>query len=165
MQAALLLVIELMAHIQEEESLGPVPLRPDLLSVVDDAKFWCLRCIKAGETNIKGFLLMSVIAAQIQGLTKGLRGDDLAKLMVRAAEETGEKCIPMLEQIAAQSQSWRSEEPPHQISLDLPPDVLEESDFIVSAQDSILGSLANQRSDVGRPVQLRQYGPHGLAAE
>ena len=57
---------------QEEESVGPVPLQPDLFSVLDDAKAWSLRCIEAGETNIKGYLLLSIFATQIKGLMQGL---------------------------------------------------------------------------------------------
>ncbi|GAB1321002.1 Transcription factor domain-containing protein [Madurella fahalii] len=111
-QAALLLAVEPRTQIQEEESFGPMPLRPDLLSVLNDAKVWCVRCIEAGETNIKGLLFMSVVAAQIEGLMQGLRGDELAKLMV--------------------SVSRRGEDRPQQVALDLPPEVVEDWDFMMS---------------------------------
>jgi hypothetical protein len=61
-QATLLLAVELKTQLQEEESLGPVPLQPDLLPILNDAKTWCLQCIEARETNIKGYLLMCVVA-------------------------------------------------------------------------------------------------------
>ena len=66
-QASFLIAVELKIQLQKGDSLGPVPLRPDLLSVLDDAKAWSLRCIEAGETNIKGYLLMCLVAAQIEG--------------------------------------------------------------------------------------------------
>ena len=40
-------------QLQEDDSLGPITLRRDLLSVLYDAKNWNLQCIEAGETNIK----------------------------------------------------------------------------------------------------------------
>jgi hypothetical protein len=64
--AAFLIGMELCTQLQEEDGLCPAPLRPDLLSVLEDAKAWCLRVIKAGETNIKGYLLMSMISARVE---------------------------------------------------------------------------------------------------
>lgn len=76
-------------------------LRPDLLSVLDDAKAWCLRVLEAEETNVKGYLLMSVVTAQIEGLMRGLGKSDVAALMVKAAENVGEKCLPILRETLA----------------------------------------------------------------
>lgn len=99
--AALLIAVELRAQLTEEESLVPVPLRPDLLSVLDDAKVWCLRGIEAGETNVKGYLLMSVVAAQIEGFRRGLGRDAATELLVKAAENVEGVCLPILKQMAA----------------------------------------------------------------
>ncbi|OIW27604.1 hypothetical protein CONLIGDRAFT_655445 [Coniochaeta ligniaria NRRL 30616] len=100
--AALLIAVELRTQLQEEENLlGPAMLRPDLFSVLDDAKAWCLRVLEAGETNVKGYLLMSVVTAQIEGLMRGLGKNDVAELMVKAAENVEEKCLPILRGISA----------------------------------------------------------------
>jgi hypothetical protein len=47
MQATIIIAVELRTQMQEEESLGRLPLRPDLFSVIDEAKTWCLKCIEA----------------------------------------------------------------------------------------------------------------------
>ncbi|ORY54727.1 uncharacterized protein BCR38DRAFT_357615 [Pseudomassariella vexata] len=60
--------------LQEEQGLGPLSVRADLVCVVEDAKTWCLRCIESGETNIKGYLHMCIIGGQIDGLRRG-RGE------------------------------------------------------------------------------------------
>jgi hypothetical protein len=70
--AAFLIAVELWTHLQEDEGLCPVPLRPNLLAVLEEAKAWCLQVLEVGEINVKGYLLISVVAGQIQGLTRGL---------------------------------------------------------------------------------------------
>jgi hypothetical protein len=49
-----------------------MPLRPDLLAVLKEAKAWCLQVLEVGEMNVKGYLLISMVAGQIQGLIHGL---------------------------------------------------------------------------------------------
>jgi hypothetical protein len=136
MQAALLIAVELRTQLQEEECLGPVTLRPDLLCVLDDAKTWCLECIEAGETNIKGYLLMCVVAAQIEGLIGGLEKDELGKLLVKAAEDAVERCLPMLEKMAPQGRVDGSVAGLRQTSFNTPPEVMEDWDFMVSREPS-----------------------------
>ncbi|KAM6519784.1 hypothetical protein FALCPG4_013371 [Fusarium falciforme] len=104
-QASLIIAIELKNQLQEEDSLCPAPLRSDLLCALEDSKTWSLRCIEAGETNIKGYLGISVAAAQIQGLLKGLAGDALAEFMIRAGEAAEERCLPILESAAAEMET------------------------------------------------------------
>ncbi|KAL6359560.1 hypothetical protein LRP88_06981 [Fusarium phalaenopsidis] len=71
----------------------------------EDSKTWSLRCIEAGETNIKGYLGINVAAAQIQGLLQGLSGDALAEFMIRAGEAAEERCLPILESAAAEMET------------------------------------------------------------
>lgn len=132
MQAALLVAVELRTQLQEEESLGPVPLRPDLLSVLDEARTWSLRCIEAGETNMKGYLLVCVVAAQIGGLMRGVAKEEVPGLLVRAAEDAGETCLPMLEEMAAQGRAEGGGDG-LQTTLGTPaPEGMEDWDFMVS---------------------------------
>ncbi|KAA8646044.1 fungal specific transcription factor domain-containing protein [Aspergillus tanneri] len=129
--AAYLIGIELRAQLQEEESLGPVPLRPDLLSVLSDAKAWCLQVIKAGETNVKGYLLVSMIVAQVEGLRRGLSREETAKLLVQAAENVEKRCLPLLEEMAAaQGQGEKAVKELQQGSWTTPVEAIEDWDFM-----------------------------------
>ena len=131
MQASLLIAAELRAQLQEDESLSPVPLRSDLLSVLDEGKTWCLRCIEAGETNVKGYLLASLVAAQIEGLMRGLSKDEFPRLFVKAAEEAEERCLSILEGKVAEGQNEGSGDLLDRMTLGLPSDLMEDWDFMV----------------------------------
>lgn len=133
-QASLLIAMELVSQLQEEDSLGPAPLRPDLLSVLENAKSWCLQCIKAGETNIKGYLLVSLVAARILGLIQGLGTDQLSAALVKAAEDVQAACLPILEEMAGQGQSEGARAGPDQISLHMQSEAAEDWDFMVSSK-------------------------------
>ncbi|EGO60529.1 hypothetical protein NEUTE1DRAFT_97696 [Neurospora tetrasperma FGSC 2508] len=104
-QVSMLLLGELRAQLREEAetSLAPVNrslLRPDLLAMVTEAKDWTMRSIKVGETNMKGLLFASMVSAQIEGMMKGLEGDEaLAQVLVKAADEVVDKCVPLLEEM------------------------------------------------------------------
>ena len=115
-QATLLVASELRAQARESDcglggvdrvgGLGSAPLlRPDLLAVVDEAKSWSLRCIEAGETNVKGYLLNCLVAAQIRGLARGLRsGKEFSEVLAKEAEEAEKRYSPLLEDMAGQAQ-------------------------------------------------------------
>lgn len=123
-QAALLIATELRAQLQDEDySLSPSPLRPGLHAVLEEAKLWAVRCIEAGETNVKGHLFLVLIAAQIEALMvrrggPGLAsnkddGDDAdsrftADMLLKAAREAVEQCLPILEDKARQLQQQPS---------------------------------------------------------
>ncbi|KAL4818056.1 hypothetical protein BDW67DRAFT_190158 [Aspergillus spinulosporus] len=130
--AAIMIAMELRAQLQEDAGLNPVPLRPDLLSVLDDVKAWCLRVIEAGETNVKGYLLMSLVVAQVRGLMDGLRdgGDQMKEALVLAVEEAGKTCLPILERMARahdQDRDWGAE-----VVDDIPADIMDNWDFKIS---------------------------------
>ncbi|KAL3478537.1 hypothetical protein BJX99DRAFT_269206 [Aspergillus californicus] len=117
--AALLIAVELRAQVEEDTSLCPAPLRPDLLCVLEDAKAWSLKMIEAGETSVKGYLLLSLVAAKVHGLIHRLDEAEFAKLFAQAVDNVGETCLPMLEQMAgAQGQLTGSDEPPDDASED-----------------------------------------------
>lgn len=128
-QASLLIAMELRAQLlEEEDSLGPVSLRPDLLSVLEEAKTWSLRCIEAGETNTKGYLGNCVVAAQIQGLLRRVGEDELSEMIVKAAEEAEERSLLVLEAKAGGS-------PGDEVPVSMSFDFLEDWDFMVSISD------------------------------
>lgn len=98
--ASSFLAVELRAQIQDEDS---VP-RPDLIHIPRDAAAMVLRTIEAGETGIKGFLLLRVIEAHIEGIRRSLDRDAMTEVLGRAAECAVEMCVPMLEKVAGQEE-------------------------------------------------------------
>ncbi|KAL4765480.1 uncharacterized protein BDW70DRAFT_168767 [Aspergillus foveolatus] len=130
--AAVMITMELRAQLQEDAGLNPVPLRPDLLSVLNDVKAWCLRIIEAGETNIKGYLLMSLVITQVRGLMDGLRdgGDQMKEVLVLAVEETGNTCLPILKRMAGA----HDQDPDlgAEVVNNIPIDIVDNWDFMVS---------------------------------
>ena len=98
MQAAVFIAMELRAQLRQQDmNLGPIRLRPDLLSVLDEAEPFSLGVLSAGETNVKGYLLMSIITTQVRGLIAGVPQEELAKAMVVAAERVSTTCLPILQ--------------------------------------------------------------------
>lgn len=127
--AAAIIALELRSQLQED-SICPAPLRPDLLSVLQEAKQWCLRVMEAGETSVMGYLLISLIAADVQGIMAGFGEDKIPELLVKAVEEVGQKCLPILEQMAAVQD--QSTEVAAELHRAMPTDITEEWDFMVS---------------------------------
>lgn len=100
-QASLVITTELKSKFQEEDTLGPVLLRGDLVSLLRDAKSWALRCIEVGETNMKGYLLICLITAYIEGLTQELPKGEIGASLAYAAAEAGNTCSEMLGRMVA----------------------------------------------------------------
>ncbi|ORY19557.1 hypothetical protein BCR34DRAFT_471780 [Clohesyomyces aquaticus] len=102
MQASCIIAAELRAQLQEEESLSPssVLARPDLLTVLEDSKTWALRCIAAGETNMKGYFCLCLMSAQTEGLMRRLSKEGIESLLADAAVASVKRCVPMLEDMA-----------------------------------------------------------------
>ncbi|KAL4926889.1 uncharacterized protein BDV17DRAFT_282919 [Aspergillus undulatus] len=88
-------------HALQEDGMCPAPLQPELLSVLQDAKTWCLMVIRAGGTSVKGYLLMSLLAAQVEGMMQGLDEAKIAGLLETAIESVQKDCLPTLEETAA----------------------------------------------------------------
>lgn len=106
-QSCFLIAAELKAQIQED-SLGPVPLRQDLLSLLDDAKTWAIGCMEAGETNTKGYLFLSLVRVQIEGLARGLPREQIAAELAKAAEDAQSRALAIMEEKAAEVQGMNS---------------------------------------------------------
>ncbi|KAH6678168.1 hypothetical protein B0J14DRAFT_316481 [Halenospora varia] len=132
MEATLLIAVELRAQLEENESLSPVILRSDLLSVMEDAKTWGLQCIEAGQSNIKGHLLSSIVAAHIDGLMQGIERDQLPAVLIKAAEDSLDKTLSMLEAMLAQVQDDGNVGDLHQMSLNTSPEATENWGFLMS---------------------------------
>lgn len=104
-QACLLVGAEVRAQLQEEASLGPTQVRPDLLAVLDDIGPWHLRTIEAGETNIKGHLFTTLLTTHIKALMDGTSSDALPATLIRAGDESMQICLPILEAMAIRCQA------------------------------------------------------------
>lgn len=145
-QAVFYIAIELKTQLKEEVSLGPVPLRKDLLSVLQEAKEWSIVSVRNGETNIRGCLLTAMATAYVDGLMRGLNTEELALVLIKAAEETEEQCLPILESMVAEFQAYDMPD-----SLDPSPEsgcsqVLE--DWMFSVRERNLFALSTSCSDL-----------------
>jgi hypothetical protein len=129
--ACFLISVELKRRIDEEEGLGLLNIRPDLLAVMQDAKALNLRCIEVGETNIKGYLFMSLSVAQIEALMAGIPKEDIPLLLIKAAEDAEEDCLSILERFAAKCQNEKNGQG-FDSSTNSLPDMLGDWDFMVS---------------------------------
>ena len=130
-QASALIVVELRALLQEDGALSPTTVRPDLVSILYEAKAWSWRCIEAGETSIKGYMMMALLVAQIEGLIRRTTLDELPLLMVKAAEEAEERCITLLEQSAARGQTDTDTHATNQSTFNTPFEMMGDWDFLV----------------------------------
>jgi hypothetical protein len=134
-QAAFVVATELKAQMQEEdETLGPVLLRTDLLAVLEDAKQWCLNCLKSGETGIKAYMLICLISAQVKGFVQGIERTKFPELLAKTAEEASETCLPILEEKAAWDQPGGPTDGLEQMVSATPNGPFEDYDFNVSQQ-------------------------------
>lgn len=130
--SAMLIAVELRAQLREEESLGPVSLRPDLLSVMEESKMFALRCLEAGGTNVKGYLLVGVMATQVEGIMRGLGEKGIVGLIMKTIESVQDICLPILEKTAAAlDQEQKSINGTQMIPLATPVEATEEWDFMV----------------------------------
>lgn len=134
-QASFLLADELVNQVREEEGLGPVTLRPDLLAVLSEAKDWSFRCIEAGETNVKGYMLNCLLAVNVDGLMRGLGKEELSKLLIQTAEDAESRCSAVLESMALQGETGANA--PRPSTPDSLADPMGEWDYMVSRMGCI----------------------------
>lgn len=98
-QSASLLGVELRA-LYQEDSISEISIRPDLINIVDDAADWYLNCIRGGETGIKGYMLLSILSAQIDALKRHVPKSDIPLILAQASEVAEGQCLPLLEELA-----------------------------------------------------------------
>ncbi|KAJ5330101.1 hypothetical protein N7452_010491 [Penicillium brevicompactum] len=132
LHCSFLVAVELKNQILEEEGLGPVSLRSDLLSVLREADGFSLRSIENGETNIKGNLFMSLVTTQIDALMRGVAKEEIPKLLIKAAEEAEDKCLLILENLAAKGQREKMGSSLASVSEAALPDMGDEWDFMMT---------------------------------
>ncbi|OAQ60606.2 C6 transcription factor [Pochonia chlamydosporia 170] len=131
-QAVLLIGLELRAHIQEDDGLGHAPLRPDLLSVLEDGLKWCMEVIEAGETNIKGCLLISLVVSHVGGLRERLGPEVITRELMNSTEDILGTCLGKLEERAASYGYGGAEGNEEERGLTTPSDAMEDWSFMMS---------------------------------
>ncbi|KAH7129501.1 hypothetical protein B0J13DRAFT_509852 [Dactylonectria estremocensis] len=140
-QACLLISADIRAQLKEEATLGPVTLRPTLLPILEEVKIWCLRCLEAGETNMKGYLVACMIYGDVQALIGGLSGSEVPKILVKAAEEAVDNALAILEEKAALDQPQEAPFAMPEMSLDAPSELIEGWDFMVRTKARMMRVL------------------------
>ena len=97
LQASYLITAELRAELHDNQGLGLVHVRRDFFSVLEHAKSLTISCTEAGETNIKHYLLLSVLSAQVDGLMQGLPRAASPQLLIDTAKVATATCAKLLE--------------------------------------------------------------------
>lgn len=98
-QVSFTIPMELHAQLQDDEGLGPTRLRRDLAAVTEEIKAWSWRCIEAGESSVKGYLMSSLLVARTQALQRGPAEDsaELARYLIGEGEKAAERSVSLLE--------------------------------------------------------------------
>ncbi|KAI4595629.1 hypothetical protein KJ359_006618 [Pestalotiopsis sp. 9143b] len=99
-QSCLAIAIEIRAQLEEEESLGPRTPRPDLLATLQASRDWSLARVEAGSTNIKGYMSVCGLLAQIDAMSQNLSGDEIHKTFANSVEEALHRCLSVLQGIS-----------------------------------------------------------------
>jgi hypothetical protein len=134
---ATFLANELRMRIQEDEDdLNALPL--SLQNIVDDAANWYLRCIQAGETGVKGYLLLRLIGAWVDATKHHTNRSDLPALLVGALEHAVAVCIPILKVLAGTQEpvsgvTGMSEVDMNNFDSQFSPEFTEDWDMLMSA--------------------------------
>ncbi|KAI1173239.1 hypothetical protein F4777DRAFT_558533 [Nemania sp. FL0916] len=97
-QPSMVIILELQTTMQEENSLELPTARPDLLRIMRHSLPYYLTRIKAGETNVKGYLFTTALAGHVQALMDGLSGSQILEPMLSAAIKTEKTCFDILKQ-------------------------------------------------------------------
>ncbi|KAF9694377.1 hypothetical protein EKO04_007550 [Ascochyta lentis] len=130
-QSASLLGVELRA-LYQEDSISDINIRPDLLTIVEDAADWYLQCIRAGETSIKGYMLLSVLSAQINAIKQRVSKEEMSVIIVKTAEDAGDLCLPLLEELAGYKTSEDAAGIFGSVDFQQSPDFLEDWDTLMA---------------------------------
>ncbi|KAL3469336.1 hypothetical protein BJX99DRAFT_252073 [Aspergillus californicus] len=130
--ATMFIAMELKSQAQDEDSLGPTPYRLDLMSVLTDAKERSYKTLECGETNIKGYLVLCLVVAQIEGLMQGMDKTRLPEFILQAAETAEDRCLAFMEEKAGPSYSEADIDVLNGLSVGNAPVFMGDWEFIMS---------------------------------
>ena len=100
--------------------------------MLEEAKRWSLQCINAGESNCKGYLFISMISAQITGLSRGLSKEELSEHIAKAGRDAEAQILAVMEEKVAEVQPVDSSDGMNDVPIENIPDIMEDWDFMVS---------------------------------
>ncbi|KAL6891610.1 N-terminal binuclear Zn cluster-containing/DNA binding domain-containing protein [Trichoderma longibrachiatum] len=111
-QAMIIIQIELLnAKAGQATSLGYLPTvgSANLHARLDATRTWSLERVRAGETNIKGIILMTACLAHARALEQGVDAKQKTRMMFQAASEVSQRCLEILKEVAEREGLPRSE--------------------------------------------------------
>ncbi|KAI6362029.1 hypothetical protein MCOR25_006330 [Pyricularia grisea] len=100
-QASLFIAVEIDVQVKENLNVdGRATLRTDMAKVPRMSRDWALRCIKCGETNVKGFCFLASLAAYSEALVERpeMERCQVAQIFCKAMEEAAETSREILQQ-------------------------------------------------------------------
>ncbi|KAK8052245.1 hypothetical protein PG993_003630 [Apiospora rasikravindrae] len=101
-KASMLIPVELQYQALENDGLGLLTPRPDLMAAVRDTSVWAMRRIRAGETNTKGYLMCRAMVTYVEGLVAGAEARDLYGPCIEAAAAAGREVFGVLREMAGE---------------------------------------------------------------
>ncbi|KAI0592992.1 hypothetical protein F4775DRAFT_579794 [Biscogniauxia sp. FL1348] len=102
-QASTILIFELQHQLQEDVSIGLPAPRAELFNVIRHGEIWYRERLKAGETNIKGYMFIVALSALVDGLSVGLSSEETKENVLKATIEAERESFEILKQEAGQS--------------------------------------------------------------
>ncbi|KAL7795159.1 hypothetical protein V8C37DRAFT_374681 [Trichoderma ceciliae] len=111
-QAMIIIQIELLhAKAGQASSLGYLPTvgSANLHARLDATRAWKLERVRAGETNIKGIILMTACLAHVNALEMGVDSKQKTRMMFQAATEISKQCFEILKDVAEREGLPKSE--------------------------------------------------------
>jgi hypothetical protein len=131
--AATFLGAEVRAQIEEDsEEISSTMSASALSKTIEEAASWYLRCMEAGETGLKGYLLLKILGAQIEGTRLGLDKANMAAFLTEAVEEAVETCLRLLEAMAGQDRNGLDARGTDGSDYQVSPEFMEDWDLIMS---------------------------------
>lgn len=121
MQAASIIGFELLQEAQENsDNLGPVTVRLDLMLAIEGARDWSLRCIRAGDMNIKVYMLIIIICESIAAYKDRCNRDEAFQRLRLAKAKAISECQDVLQrmvdsiepEVRARSENGQSHDSP-----------------------------------------------------
>ena len=127
-QSGFIIAAKLRTQLHENEGLSAVPLQPDLLSVLEEAKSLTAKCIEASETDIKGYMLLHTASTEIDALKQKRGEHETPQLIMKAAKDAVSWSLPVFEGKAAQY--WAQDGPKSEKLPQIPQMTLGAADLI-----------------------------------
>jgi hypothetical protein len=159
MLSILMIAVEVRTQFQEDDGLGPTPLRGDLFAILEEAKTWSIWCMEAGETNIKGHVFVCLMRAYTQGLAKGLGRADISRSLVEASHDALQRGMELLEKMIENEMPEQSPAGLGDLSIDdLTPEMLADWQSIVSR---VVCACFSCRADPKQQMSTDMTDPYG----